>query len=289
MAERLKERLLSPNVIASHCGSEDPISAFIKVASRSSPTCRLGADFVCGPDAYRHLPALIRDAHAGQYGASVALSLEETYADVTPVRRCHPVSESTEELPGSSGSLATPFAQISVMRGCDNMCTYCIVPFVRGRERSRPLGSIVDEAKQLVDEGVKEITLLGQNVNSYCDRSTDALLKVQSSEVTLTPGFHTVYHAKRVGLRFADLLDEVSQISPELRVRFTSPHPKDFPSEVLQLIGERANICSQLHLPAQSGSHAVLNRMGRGYTPEAYLSLVQTVRKLIPGMGISFS
>lgn len=152
MAERLKERLLSPNVIASHCGSEDPISAFIKVASRSSPTCRLGADFVCGPDAYRHLPALIRDAHAGQYGASVALSLEETYADVTPVRRCHPVSESTEELPGSSGSLATPFAQISVMRGCDNMCTYCIVPFVRGRERSRPLGSIVDEAKQLVDE-----------------------------------------------------------------------------------------------------------------------------------------
>ncbi|VDP86779.1 unnamed protein product [Echinostoma caproni] len=243
MAERLKERLLTQSLT----DPDNPVN------------------FVCGPDAYRNLPQLIQDAHAGQCGASVTLSLEETYADITPV----------------SKEKYLDVALISVMRGCDNMCTYCIVPFVRGRERSRPLRSIVDEARQLVDEGVKEVTLLGQNVNSYCDRSADTVPLTQAVSATLSPGFRTVYRPKQGGWRFVDLLDEVSRISPELRVRFTSPHPKDFP--VLQLIGERANICSHLHLPAQSGSRTVLERMGRGYSPEAYLNLVHTVRQIIPG------
>ncbi|KAA0708006.1 CDK5 regulatory subunit-associated protein 1 [Triplophysa tibetana] len=227
-------------------------------------------DVVAGPDAYRDLPRLLCLAHGGQRASNVLLSLEETYADVMPVHRT-PQGHS---------------AFVSIMRGCDNMCSYCIVPFTRGRERSRPASSILEEVRMLSDQGVKEVTLLGQNVNSYRDLAEE---QFSSSELNpqLSRGFKTVYRTKQGGLRFADLLDKVSLIDPDMRIRFTSPHPKDFPDEVLQLIQERKNICKQIHLPAQSGSNRVLHAMRRGYTREAYLELVENIRKLIPGVSLS--
>ncbi|KAF6774222.1 hypothetical protein AHF37_07174 [Paragonimus kellicotti] len=232
MAERLKEQLLNGQCPDS-LSRRDIIGQSNCNTSQRPRVLSIGADFVCGPDAYRDLPRLIEDSYAGIQGASVALSMEETYADVAPIRLCR-VVESESCQPQSRFS---PCAFLSVMRGCDNMCTYCIVPFVRGRERSRPLYSILDEAQQLFDEGVREITLLGQNVNSYCDRSgkLDQSVNLQQqtiSHCSLTPGFRTVYRLRNGGLRFADLLDQVSRISPELRIRFTSPHPKDFPTEM---------------------------------------------------------
>ncbi|NXM21459.1 CK5P1 protein, partial [Ploceus nigricollis] len=240
-------------------------------------------DVVAGPDAYRDLPRLLAVAESGQQAANVLLSLDETYADILPVQT-------------SAGGMT---AFVSIMRGCDNMCSYCIVPFTRGRERSRPIASILQEVKMLSDQGVKEVTLLGQNVNSFRDLS-----EVQFQSVAapgLSRGFRTVYKAKPGGLRFSHLLDQVSRIDPEMRIRFTSPHPKDFPDEaiklsetspdhlpqVLQLIQERHNICKQLHLPAQSGSTRVLEAMRRGYTREAYLELVHHVRDSIPGVSLS--
>ncbi|NWX26910.1 CK5P1 protein, partial [Notiomystis cincta] len=226
-------------------------------------------DVVAGPDAYRDLPRLLAVAESGQQAANVLLSLDETYADILPVQ--------------TSAGGTTAF--VSIMRGCDNMCSYCIVPFTRGRERSRPIASILQEVRMLSDQGVKEVTLLGQNVNSFRDLS-----EVQFQSVAapgLSRGFSTVYKAKQGGLRFAHLLDQVSRIDPEMRIRFTSPHPKDFPDEVLQLIQERHNICKQLHLPAQSGSTRVLEAMRRGYTREAYLELVHHVRDSIPGVSLS--
>ncbi|XP_076208139.1 mitochondrial tRNA methylthiotransferase CDK5RAP1 [Aptenodytes patagonicus] len=226
-------------------------------------------DIVAGPDAYRDLPRLLAVAESGQQAANVLLSLDETYADILPVQ--------------TSAGGTTAF--VSIMRGCDNMCSYCIVPFTRGRERSRPIASILQEVRMLSDQGVKEVTLLGQNVNSFRDMSE---VQFQSAAApVLSRGFSTVYKAKPGGLRFAHLLDQVSRIDPEMRIRFTSPHPKDFPDEVLQLIQERHNICKQLHLPAQSGSTRVLEAMRRGYTREAYLELVHHVRECIPGVSLS--
>ncbi|KAM6243212.1 mitochondrial tRNA methylthiotransferase CDK5RAP1 isoform 1-T2 [Spheniscus humboldti] len=226
-------------------------------------------DIVAGPDAYRDLPRLLAVAESGQQAANVLLSLDETYADILPVQ--------------TSAGGTTAF--VSIMRGCDNMCSYCIVPFTRGRERSRPIASILQEVRMLSDQGVKEVTLLGQNVNSFRDMSE---VQFQSAAApVLSRGFSTVYKAKPGGLRFAHLLDQVSRIDPEMRIRFTSPHPKDFPDEVLQLIRERHNICKQLHLPAQSGSTRVLEAMRRGYTREAYLELVHHVRECIPGVSLS--
>ncbi|NXQ92376.1 CK5P1 protein, partial [Nyctibius grandis] len=228
-------------------------------------------DVVAGPDAYRDLPRLLAVAESGQQAANVLLSLDETYADILPVQ--------------TSAGGTTAF--VSVMRGCDNMCSYCIVPFTRGRERSRPVGSVLQEVRMLSEQGVKEVTLLGQNVNSFRDTSE---VQFQSAAAPgLSRGFSTVYKAKPGGLRFAHLLDQVSRIDPEMRIRFTSPHPKDFPDEasVLQLIRERHNICKQLHLPAQSGSTRVLEAMRRGYTREAYLELVHHVRESIPGVSLS--
>ncbi|KAL1266012.1 hypothetical protein QQF64_004039 [Cirrhinus molitorella] len=227
-------------------------------------------DILAGPDAYRDLPRLLSLAYGGQRASNVLLSLEETYADVMPVHQ-------TPE--GHS-------AFVSIMRGCDNMCSYCIVPFTRGRERSRPLSSILEEVRMLSDQGVKEVTLLGQNVNSYRDLSEQQFICSEGS-TQLSRGFKTVYRTKQGGLRFSDLLDRVSLIDPEMRIRFTSPHPKDFPDEVLQLIQERRNICKQIHLPAQSGSSRVLHAMRRGYTREAYLDLVRNIREMIPGVSIS--
>ncbi|XP_068618025.1 mitochondrial tRNA methylthiotransferase CDK5RAP1 [Battus philenor] len=224
-------------------------------------------DVVAGPDSYRDLPRLLALTDSGQTAVNVLLSLDETYADVMPV----------------SLNQNKVSAFVSIMRGCDNMCTYCIVPFTRGRERSRPVHSLLDEVKHLADRGVREVTLLGQNVNSYRDISQQS----EPSATQLAKGFKTVYKSKKGGLRFADLLDKVSAIDPEMRIRFTAAHPKDFPDEVLEVISERPNICKLLHLPAQSGSSAVLERMRRGYTREAYLELVDTVKQKIPGVGLS--
>uniref|UniRef100_A0A8C3SZ40 Mitochondrial tRNA methylthiotransferase CDK5RAP1 n=1 Tax=Chelydra serpentina TaxID=8475 RepID=A0A8C3SZ40_CHESE len=226
-------------------------------------------DIVAGPDAYRDLPRLLAVAESGQQAANVLLSLDETYADVLPVQ--------------TSPDATSAF--VSIMRGCDNMCSYCIVPFTRGRERSRPLASILQEVKMLSDQGVKEVTLLGQNVNSF--RDTSEVQFRSAAAPGLSRGFSTIYRAKEGGLRFAHLLDQASRVDPEMRIRFTSPHPKDFPDEVLQLVQDRHNICKQLHLPAQSGSSRVLEAMRRGYTREAYLELVQRVRDSIPGVSLS--
>ncbi|CAN2391654.1 N6-isopentenyladenosine methylthiotransferase activity [Pristimantis euphronides] len=226
-------------------------------------------DILAGPDAYRDLPRLLSVAETGQQAANVLLSLDETYADVMPVQT-------------SSNSISS---FVSIMRGCNNMCTYCIVPFTRGRERSRPVHSILEEVRILSSQGVKEVTLLGQNVNSYCDTSTIQFPSTDTSP--LSRGFSTVYKPRQGGLRFVDLLDQVSRIDPEMRIRFTSPHPKDFPDEVLHLIQERHNICKQIHVPAQSGSNQVLENMRRGYTREAYIDLVQNIRAHIPGVSLS--
>ncbi|KAM7402581.1 hypothetical protein PAMP_017805 [Pampus punctatissimus] len=226
-------------------------------------------DVLAGPDAYRDLPRLLTVADGGHQASNVLLSLEETYADIMPVHHA-PQGHS---------------AFVSIMRGCDNMCSYCIVPFTRGRERSRPVSSILEEVRMLSDQGVKEVTLLGQNVNSYRDTSEEQFCGTDPTK--LSRGFNTVYRSKRGGLRFSDLLDRVSQIDLDMRIRFTSPHPKDFPDEVLHLIAERGNVCKQVHLPAQSGSSQVLKAMRRGYTREAYLDLVQNVKRIIPEVSLS--
>ncbi len=200
-------------------------------------------DLVVGPDAYRDLPNLLEQIEDGRKAVNVLLSLEETYADITPVR--------------TSGNGVTAF--VSIMRGCDNMCSFCVVPFTRGRERSRPVESILGELKQLSDEGYKEVTLLGQNVNSYKFGETD----------------------------FTRLMDFASQVNPEMRIRFTSPHPKDFPTPLLHLIAERPNLCNFIHIPAQAGSTTMLERMRRPYTREQYLNLISEMKSIIPGLALS--
>ncbi len=258
------------------------------------------ADLIVGPDAYRDLPRLISALAPRQVSSSgqqvyenpmmdralnVELSFDETYADITPIR-------------ANPGDVS---AFVSVMRGCNNMCSYCVVPFTRGRERSRELESIVNESRILFEEkGVKEICLLGQNVNSYHDRSESAILaKPQIDEkdfstpykagyTTSNEGFSNMFRLRGgAGYYFVDLVEAVSDISPELRVRFTSPHPKDYPPELLSLMGERNNVCNHLHMPAQSGSSSVLERMRRGYTREAYLELIDDVRETIPDVAIT--
>ncbi|XP_008809208.1 CDK5RAP1-like protein isoform X1 [Phoenix dactylifera] len=225
-------------------------------------------DVVCGPDAYRDLPRLLEEVDYGQKGINTLLSLEETYADISPVR-----------IPSNS---VTAF--VSIMRGCNNMCSFCIVPFTRGRERSRPVSSIVREVGELWKEGVKEVTLLGQNVNSYNDTSE---AKEPGSNWRLSEGFSSVCKVKNMGLRFSDLLNRLSLEFPEMRFRFTSPHPKDFPDDLLFLMRDRYNICKNIHLPAQTGSTSVLERMRRGYTREAYMDLVRKIRDIVPDVGLS--
>uniref|UniRef100_A0A1I7T9A2 CDK5RAP1-like protein n=1 Tax=Caenorhabditis tropicalis TaxID=1561998 RepID=A0A1I7T9A2_9PELO len=222
---------------------------------------------VAGPDSYRDLPRLVAVATGGSNAINVQLSLEETYADVQPIR----VNADTKT------------AFISIMRGCDNMCTYCVVPFTRGRERSRPIESIVEEVRILRDQGYKQITLLGQNVNSYRDMSSTEFAPSTSA----LPGFKTVYKPKTGGLTFTSLLEKVSDAAPEVRFRFTSPHPKDFPMQLIELISSRKNLCKQLHLPAQSGDDETLERMGRGYTRDLYLRLVDDIRHIIPDVSLT--
>ena len=224
-------------------------------------------DVVAGPDSYKDLPRLLAiSRHYQQSAINVILSLDETYGDVMPVRL----------------NTDSKTAFVSIMRGCDNMCTYCIVPFTRGRERSRDVDSIKQEVLHLSDSGVKEVTLLGQNVNSYRDLSRET-----EAYTALAPGFKTVYKPKIKGLPFSVLLQEVAEAVPNMRIRFTSPHPKDFSEDVLRVIRDYPNVCNNLHLPAQSGNNNVLERMRRGYTREAYLRLVESIRKFIPDVGLS--
>ena len=216
MAERLKERLLD------------------------GPT---GVDVVAGPDAYRDLPHLVREAEAGGKGVNVLLSTEETYAEIAPVRL---------DRNGVS-------AFVAIMRGCNNFCSYCVVPYTRGRERSRDPQTIVDEARTLFENGYREVTLLGQNVNSY-----------RAGEVD-----------------FPELLRRVAAISPLLRVRFATSHPKDMSDRLLEVMAATPNICRAIHLPAQSGATSMLERMNRRYTREWYLGRVAAIRRLMPDCAIT--
>ncbi len=241
-------------------------------------------DVVVGPDAYRDLPNLIDKVDDGQRAVNVLLSREETYADISPVRL------------NSNGINAF----VSIMRGCDNMCSFCVVPFTRGRERSREPQSIVNECRELFDKGYREVTLLGQNVDSYkwapeTEKviaegekpvlGMDLLDKVLASGEDIS-GINPVDHSK-AGVSFAELLEMVALISPELRVRFSTSHPKDITDDVLYTIAKYDNICNYIHLPIQSGNSRVLKLMNRTYDREWYINRVDAINRIIPGCAIS--
>lgn len=204
-------------------------------------------DMVVGPDAYRQLPLLVAEAESGHKSVNVLLSREETYADISPVRL---------DKNGVSSF-------VSIMRGCNNMCTYCVVPYVRGAERSRNPESVLKEVKDLWDIGYREVTLLGQNVDSY---------KWESNRHTMS---------------FPDLLEKVALLNPLLRVRFSTSHPKDISDDLLITMSKYNNICRHIHLPAQSGSSRILKLMNREYTREWYMDRIRAIRKFIPDCAIS--
>jgi tRNA-2-methylthio-N6-dimethylallyladenosine synthase len=206
-------------------------------------------DLVVGPDAYRTLPGLITEAEGGQKGVNVLLSRDETYADIAPVRL------------NSNGITAF----VSIMRGCNNMCSFCVVPFTRGRERSRDAASILQECQDLFDNGYKEVTLLGQNVDSY----------------------YYMGEAGSLPVNFAKLLEMVALISPDLRIRFSTSHPKDITDDVLHTMAKYENICKYIHLPLQSGASRVLQMMNRNYSREWYVAKVDRIREIMPDCGIS--
>lgn len=213
-------------------------------------------DIVAGPDSYRDLPNLIEEVGSGQKAVNVLLSREETYADISPVKL-------------DKGGI-TSF--VSITRGCDNMCSFCVVPFTRGRERSRDPKTIVRECIELFNNGYREVTLLGQNVDSYrFNLTAKGLIKDESIGTT----------------NFAELLEMVAKISPDLRVRFSTSHPKDMGDDVLEVIAQYENVCSYIHLPVQSGNSQNLKRMNRGYTREWYLDRVAAIRRIIPNSAIS--
>ena len=204
-------------------------------------------DIVVGPDAYRELPSLVTEAEAGHKAVNVLLSREETYADISPVRM------------DKNG--VTSF--VSIMRGCNNMCAYCVVPYVRGAERSRNSGSVLKEVQELFEMGYREVTLLGQNVDSYN------------------------WHYDKGVVEFPKLLEKVALIDPLLRVRFSTSHPKDISDELLHTIARHKNICKHIHLPAQSGSSRILKLMNREYTREWYLDRVRAIHSIIPDCSLS--
>ena len=225
-------------------------------------------DLVVGPDAYRSLPDLIAEAETGQKAVNVLLRREETYADISPVRL------------NSNGVNAF----VSIMRGCNNMCSFCVVPFTRGRERSRDVDSIVNECNQLFLQGYREVTLLGQNVDSYYWLPSMPATGIANQE----RGDHTgIDLAVIAPITFALLLEKVAQIDPLLRVRFSTSHPKDITDEVLFTIARYPNICNYIHLPVQSGSSRVLQLMNRTYTREWYIAKVNRIREIIPDCGLS--
>lgn len=212
-------------------------------------------DVVVGPDAYRDLPNLIEQVDEGSRAVNVLLSREETYADINPVRL------------NSNGITAF----ISIMRGCDNMCSFCVVPFTRGRERSRDPESIVREAQQLFESGYREVTLLGQNVDSY---------KYTVKGTEEQEGGPSIVH-------FSDLLAMVAEVNPLLRIRFSTSHPKDITDEVLHTMAKYDNICKYIHLPVQSGNSRILKLMNRTYDREWYMERIEAIRRIIPDCGIS--
>jgi tRNA-2-methylthio-N6-dimethylallyladenosine synthase len=237
-------------------------------------------DVVVGPDAYRDLPNLIEQVDSGQRAVNVLLSREETYADISPVRL------------NSNGINAF----VSIMRGCDNMCSFCVVPFTRGRERSRDPQSIVKECTDLFNQGYKEVTLLGQNVDSYKWReevgSRKSEVGSQKSENESIGGDPIAIGLEGAGthtpvVNFANLLEMVAQIKPELRVRFSTSHPKDITDEVLYTIKKHDNICNYIHLPIQSGNSRVLELMNRTYDRDWYIDRIDAIRRIIPGCAIS--
>lgn len=207
-------------------------------------------DIVVGPDAYRDIPKLIEQVEEGQKAVNVLLSREETYAEITPVRL------------SSNGVNAF----VSIMRGCDNMCSFCVVPFTRGRERSREPESIIKEAAELFNQGYREVTLLGQNVDSYKWDSSTPL---------------------GVTINFAQLLEKVALISPELRIRFSSSHPKDITDDVIYTMKKHENICNYIHFPLQAGNSRILKLMNRTYNREWFIQRLNKIRELIPDCGIS--
>lgn len=218
-------------------------------------------DIVVGPDAYRDLPGLVAEVDDGAKAINVLLSLEETYAEITPTRL------------NSNG--VTAF--ISIMRGCDNMCSFCVVPFTRGRERSREPQTIVREARELFEAGYKEVTLLGQNVDSYLWYGGGP--KKDFKKLSDEEREHAV--------DFAKLLEMVAQIDPSLRVRFSTSHPKDITDDVLYAMAKYENVCNYIHLPAQSGNSRILDKMNRTYDREWYMQKVERIREIIPDCAIS--
>ena len=213
-------------------------------------------DLIAGPDSYRDLPNLIEEVGTGQKAVNVLLSRDETYADITPVRL-------------DQGGVS---AFVSITRGCDNMCSFCVVPFTRGRERSRDPKTIVDECKLLFADGYREVTLLGQNVDSYrWNLTSKGEIKSETEATT----------------NFAQLLEMVALVSPELRIRFSTSHPKDMVDEVLHMMASYENICPYIHLPVQSGNTEVLERMNRGYSREWYLDRIAAIRRIMPDCAIT--
>lgn len=263
MAERLKEKLLESDKMV---------------------------DMVVGPDAYRDLPMLVETAASGHSAVNVLLSREETYADISPVRL---------ESNGVS-------AFISIMRGCNNMCAYCVVPYVRGAERSRDPETIVREVREVFEQGYREVTLLGQNVNSYSwngqvpvdeplsaaqaqgsARTESRQLPVYiNNNQAITPNF-PLLEARQRPINFATLIEMVASIDPLLRVRYSTSHPKDLSDDVLEVMAKHDNICKHIHLPVQSGSSSVLQRMNRKYSRDWYLDRIAAINRILPGCAIS--
>ncbi len=218
-------------------------------------------DLVAGPDSYRHLPSMIKDLEDGRKAVNVLLSLEETYDDISPVHI------------NSNGISAF----VSITRGCDNMCTFCVVPFTRGRERSRNPETIFREIEELEQKGYKEVTLLGQNVDSYLWYGGGP-----KKDFDKQPE-----HVKKNAIRFSDLLEEVAKRFPQMRIRFTTSNPQDMTRDVIHVIAKYPNIGRYIHLPFQSGSNRILKRMNRQYTREAYLELINYIKKHIPDVALS--
>ena len=218
-------------------------------------------DIVVGPDAYRDLPRLINQVEDGKKAVNVFLSLEETYADVKPVRL--------------GGNGVTAF--VSITRGCDNMCTFCVVPYTRGRERSRDPKSIIEECKNLLSQGYKEVTLLGQNVDSYLWYGGGAKKDFKKSSKEIQAN----------SINFAKLLDMIANINKSLRIRFSTSNPQDMTLDVINTMAKHKNICNYIHLPVQSGSSKILKLMNRGYNREDYLKLINNIKERIPECAIS--
>ncbi len=213
-------------------------------------------DIVAGPDAYRDLPNLIEEVGTGQKAVNVLLSRDETYADITPVRM-------------DKGGVT---AFVTITRGCDNMCSFCVVPFTRGRERSRDPQTIVKECRDLFDMGYREVTLLGQNVDSYRWNMTS---KGEIKDVS------------KPTVNFAQLMEMVAKVNPDLRVRFSTSHPKDMTDDFLKVMAKYENVCEYIHLPVQSGNTEVLQRMNRGYSREWYLERIDAINRIVPDCAIS--